>query len=72
MNSSTNVVQMPPLLHSKKQTAALLSISLRSIDNLIVRKELRPVRIGGRVLISIEELERFIKRNQTSWHAVAA
>jgi len=53
---------MNRLLHSKKDAAFILSVSLRTINNLIVAKELPTVRIGSRVLISAEELRLFCKR----------
>jgi excisionase family DNA binding protein len=54
---------LQPLLHSKKDAAFLLSVSVRTIDNLLVCKQLRPVRIGSRVMIAATELERFIRRD---------
>jgi len=53
---------MTPLLHSKKAAAFLLSVSLRTIDTLIITKDLKTVRIGSRVLISADELKMFCKR----------
>ena len=47
------------ILVGKKTAARLLSISVRSIDNLLARKELTACRIGRRVLIPRRELERF-------------
>jgi excisionase family DNA binding protein len=49
------------LLHTKRDAATLLSISLRTVDTLIAVKELKPIRIGRRVLISDEELRKFCK-----------
>ncbi len=51
------------LLHTKAEAAYMLSLSLRTIDNLIVSKQLKPVRIGSRVMFSVDELQRFIKRD---------
>lgn len=48
-----------PLLHTKKDAAKLLSLSLRTIDNLVLRKKLKPTRVGNRVLFQRKELERF-------------
>jgi excisionase family DNA binding protein len=62
---------MEPILIGKKQAAQLLAISLRSIDNLISRKELRTRRIGRRCLIEWRELLRFARRdhvNRTEIH----
>ena len=58
--------QLQPLLYSKKNAAFLLSLSVRTIDYLIVRKELRAMKVGGRVMISSDELQRFIKRDHPS------
>jgi excisionase family DNA binding protein len=49
---------MTPLLATKKQAAAALNVSQRTIHNLIARGELRARRIGRRVLIPIAELRR--------------
>lgn len=54
---------LQPMLNTRKDSAFLLSLSLRTIDNLILRKELKATRVGGRVMISTDELQRFIKRD---------
>jgi len=56
-------VDMEAVLISKKEAARLLSLSLRTIDNLIARKQLAARRIGRRVLISRQELEKFARRD---------
>ena len=45
------------------EAARLLSISLRTLDSLLARGELRGRRVGRRVLFPVEELERFLKRD---------
>ena len=55
--------QPPKLLHTKKQTAFLLSLSPRTIDNLVISKQLRAIKIGSRVMFSTDELQRFIRRD---------
>ena len=47
------------ILFSKRQAAQTLSISLRTLDKLIVLKRLPVHRIGRRVLISRSAIERF-------------
>jgi excisionase family DNA binding protein len=47
------------LLFSKRQAAEALSVSLRTVDNLISRNQLPVTRIGKRVLISWQALEQF-------------
>jgi excisionase family DNA binding protein len=44
---------------SKKTAAALLSISVRTLEKLISAKQLRVKRIGSRVVISRLALEEF-------------
>ncbi len=53
----------PPLLVSKRDAAALLSLCLRSIDNLIAAKQLPCRRIGKRVLIPYTALVAFARRD---------
>lgn len=53
----------PPLLVSKRDAAALLSLCLRSIDNLIAAKQLPCRRIGRRVLIPYTALVAFARRD---------
>jgi len=68
--NSLNVVDQPlnsqnpsvmPLLHTKIEAAAMLSVSLRTIDNLIALKELPVRRIRRRVLIPRTVLLNFAK-----------
>jgi len=54
---------MAKILNSKKETADALGVSLRTIDNLIVNKELAVRRVGRRVLVPTTELERFTRRD---------
>jgi excisionase family DNA binding protein len=49
------------ILLSKAQAAEVLSVSLRTIDNLIASKQLPVARIGKRVLLSRKALERFAR-----------
>jgi Helix-turn-helix domain len=52
-----------PLLVSKRDAAGLLSLCLRSIDNLIAGKQLPCRRIGKRVLIPYSALVAFARRD---------
>jgi excisionase family DNA binding protein len=47
------------LLHSRKETAAMLGVCLPTLDKLVHRGKLKPRRIGARVLFSRTELQRF-------------
>jgi len=49
------------LLLSRQEAAVLLSISQRSLDYLIANKVLRVRRIGSRVLIPVQDLQRFVR-----------
>jgi excisionase family DNA binding protein len=51
------------ILLSKRETARLLSVSLRTVDNLIARRELAARRVGRRVLIPRRTLEEFARRD---------
>lgn len=51
------------ILMSKRDAARMLSISVRTVDNLILRKELSARRVGRRVLISRKALEEFARRD---------
>ena len=54
------------LLYSKREAAQLLSLSPRTIDNLIAAGELNPRRVGRRTLLELSELERFAKRDHST------
>jgi len=51
-----------PLLLSRRNAAAVLSVSLATIENLIDRGELEPVRIGRGVRIRRSDVEDLVKR----------
>ena len=53
------------LAYSKKEAAAATSLSVRGIDYLIEKGQLRAVKIGRRVLIPSRELERLIEEGTT-------
>lgn len=50
------------LAYSKKEAAAATSLSVRGIDYLIEKGQLRAVKIGRRVLIPSKELERLVEK----------
>ena len=51
------------LLVSKREAAGMLSLSIRSIDNLISCRELIARKIGRRTLIPFSALESFARRD---------
>ena len=54
---------MDAILCSKKEAAAALSVSVRTVDNLIASKQLAVRKIGRRTLIERVILERFARRD---------
>ena len=51
------------ILYSRKEAAANLSISLRTLDCLVATKQLPVRRVGKRALISRQALEAFARRD---------
>ena len=51
------------ILVNRKEACRLLSLSLRSLDYLIMRRELPARRVGRRVLIPRHALELFARRD---------
>jgi excisionase family DNA binding protein len=51
------------LLFSRREAAILLNLSLRTLDNLVARGELRVRRVGRRRLVERRELERFSRQD---------
>lgn len=49
-----------PILHTRTEAAKILRCSLRHIDHLRQRGELRATVVGARVLFLDSELQRFI------------
>ena len=47
------------LLYSRKEAAAALGVCVLTVDNLVKRGELKPRRVGDRVMFSGAELLRF-------------
>jgi excisionase family DNA binding protein len=51
------------LLVSRREAAAQLSISLRTLDKLVMEKALTTRKVRARVLFERRELERFCRRD---------
>jgi excisionase family DNA binding protein len=58
--------EVPKILVSKREAAFVLSLSVRTIENLISRKELVTRRVGRRTLIPVSSLEAFARRDHAS------
>ena len=56
-------------LHTKREAARLLRLSLRSIDNLLKARALEFIRIGRAVRISSDAIERFKESRTVKAHA---
>jgi excisionase family DNA binding protein len=56
-------MQNDKLAVSRFEAARLLSISLRTLDSLLARGELRGRRVGRRIVFPIEELQRFLRKD---------
>ncbi len=54
---------MENLLLSKKETARILSLSVRTVEYIIARKDLEAIRVGRRVLVSAKSLKAFARKN---------
>lgn len=54
------------LLVTKREAASALSVSIRTVENFIRRKELGARKIGRRTLIPLASLESFARRDHAS------
>jgi excisionase family DNA binding protein len=65
---ATNLSWAPdaPLLLTKEQTALLLNISVRTVTNLLRRKELVRRKVGSRTLIPRTSVDSFLKRDHAT------
>jgi excisionase family DNA binding protein len=61
-NVSRYPMEIQPLFYSKQTSARILGISERTVHVLIAQKLLGAMRVGRRVLIAREELERFAQQ----------
>lgn len=62
-----NTSWMPePALWSKEQAAAYLGVSVRTIGNLLRRRELVRRKIGARCLIPRTSIESFLKKDHAT------
>ena len=56
----------PKILLTRHEAAGALSISVRTLDTLLARRELATRRVGRRRLIPRTELERFARTNHAT------
>jgi excisionase family DNA binding protein len=64
----TPEVALRPLL-TKTEAAALLRVSSRTLERLVARNELEPVRLGGRPRFRYSDVEALVgpKRDELEW-----
>jgi excisionase family DNA binding protein len=60
MTGEDDDMQGMPMAISRVETARRLSLSVRSIDRAIARGELKARQFGGRVLVPVSEIERYL------------
>jgi hypothetical protein len=66
VSAAADTPTVPKLLYSRRESAYALSISCRSLDALVAAGEIKVRRFGPRrILIPVEELERYAKRDHT-------
>lgn len=53
------------LLYDRAEVAAMMTISLRTLDELVARGEIQVVRIGKAVRFTMSALEAFIEDHET-------
>jgi excisionase family DNA binding protein len=56
-------MEQPKLLERRNDAARMLSISLRTLERLILAKEIKVVRRNRRVLVLRRSLEEFVRKN---------
>ena len=55
-----SAIEMQPLVHRVNDACARLGISRTTLYQLIKAGELRPIEVGGRVVVAESELRRFV------------
>jgi excisionase family DNA binding protein len=55
-----------PALWTRAQAAAYLNVSVRTVNNLLARKELVRRKIGSRALIPRSSVESFLRRDHST------
>lgn len=63
------MVEQEKILYTKREAAQLLSISVRSLDYLIFNRQIPTRRIGRRVLVHRDAIERFARHDHLTIRA---
>ena len=56
---TTTTPTITKLLYDRRSAAFSLSVSTRSLDYLFASKQLKPTKLGSKVMVHHKELERF-------------
>ena len=59
-------VERPSPLRSTANTARLLDCSVKTVNRLVDRGELAPVRLGRVLRFELDEIERYLDRHRES------
>lgn len=59
-------------LYSRMDLTEALSVSLRTVDNLLKNGELHSLRVGKRRLVRAADVEKFLKRDHATEAEAAA
>lgn len=70
--SAVEVAPIECLLVTARHAARLLSISERSVYNLIERGDLKPIKIGGSTRFDLDDLRAFARKGSPAAESVAA
>ena len=54
---------MDRLAVNRIEAAQMLGVSVRTLDTMLARKEIRGRRIGRRIVFTLEELRRFLAKD---------
>lgn len=64
-------MQQPPLIHRIPDACARLGIGRTTLHHMIKRGEIKPIKLGGRVVIPEEELQRIVSERLNAAKAAA-
>ena len=61
--TDANSLPLPNSMYSKEEAAYMLSLSVRTVDNLTATTRLKPTRIGSHVMFAASELQKFVRKH---------
>jgi excisionase family DNA binding protein len=69
--AATDITRIVPVAHSKLmyskiETAQMLSLSIRTVENLMINGQLAFRKVGKRVLVPVQALIQFTKRDHVT------